>query len=114
MLKSLKPGYKKLQQKTGLPVLGTIPMTNFDIPDEDSIGNSSKNLTWNATNLKRLDKEINKITKVVKSSLNIRNSGETFEMILESIAIIGFAIIIDLSFWRSTKSLSSYSYGLEI
>ena len=48
-------------------------MTNFDIPDEDSIGNSSKNLTWNATNLKRLDKEINKITKVVKSSLNIRN-----------------------------------------
>ena len=36
----LKPGYKKLQQKTGLPVLGTVPMTKFDIPDEDSIGNS--------------------------------------------------------------------------
>ena len=68
----LKPGYKKLQQKTGLPVLGTIPMASFEIPDEDSLGNSSKNLNWNATNLKKLDREINKIAKVVKSSLNIR------------------------------------------
>ena len=68
----LKPGYKKLKQKTGLPVFGTIPMTNFEIPDEDSIGNSPKNLNWNASNLKKLDAEINKIAKVVKSSLNIR------------------------------------------
>jgi len=68
----LKPGYKKLQQKTGLPVFGTIPMTTFDIPDEDSIGNSNKNLNWNSTSLKKLDKEIDKIAKVVKSSLNIR------------------------------------------
>ena len=68
----LKPGYRKLQQKTGLPVFGTIPMTNFEIPDEDSIGNSPKTLNWNASNLKKLDKEINKISKVVKSSLNIR------------------------------------------
>ncbi len=68
----LKPGYKKLRQKTGLPVLGTIPMTKFEIPDEDSIGNSSKNLNWTPSNVKKLDKEINKIAKVVKSSLNIR------------------------------------------
>ena len=68
----LKPGYKKLREKTGLPVLGTIPMTKFEIPDEDSIGNSSKNLNWTPSNLKKLDKEINKIAKVVKSSLNIR------------------------------------------
>ena len=68
----LKPGYKKLKQKTGLPVFATIPMTNFEIPDEDSIGNSPKNLNWNASNLKKLDTEINKIAKVVKSSLNIR------------------------------------------
>ena len=68
----LKPGYKKLKQKTGLPVFATIPMTDFEIPDEDSIGNSTKNLNWNASNLKKLDNEINKIAKVVKSSLNIR------------------------------------------
>ena len=68
----LKPGYRKLQQKTGISVFGTIPMTKFEIPDEDSIGNSSKKLIWNSSNLKKLDKEINKIAKVVKSSLNIR------------------------------------------
>ena len=68
----LKPGYKKLRDKPGLPVLGTIPMTKFEIPDEDSIGNSSKNLNWTPSNVKKLDKEINKIAKVVKSSLNIR------------------------------------------
>ena len=68
----LKPGYRKLQQKTGIPVYGTIPMTKFEIPDEDSIGNSSKKLIWNSSNLKKLDREINKIAKVVKSSLNIR------------------------------------------
>ena len=71
-LEILKPGYRKLQQLTGLPIFGTIPMANFEIPDEDSIGNSPKNLNWNASNLKKLDKEINKISKVVKSSLNIR------------------------------------------
>ena len=68
----LKPGYRKLQQKSGIPVLGTIPMAKFEIPDEDSIGNSSKKLDWNSSNLKKLDREINKIAKVVKSSLNIR------------------------------------------
>ena len=68
----LKPGYRKLKQKTGLPVFGTIPMTDFAIPDEDSIGNSPKNLNWNTSNLKKLNSEIDKIAKVVKSSLNIR------------------------------------------
>jgi len=68
----LKPGYRKLKQKTGVPVLGTIPMTDFTIPDEDSIGNSPKNLNWNPSNLKKLNSEIDKIAKVVKSSLNIR------------------------------------------
>ena len=68
----LKPGFKKLRKMTGLPIFGTIPLVDFDIPDEDSIGTSSKNLKWNSTSLKKLDKEINKIAKVVKSSLNIR------------------------------------------
>ena len=55
-----------------MPVFGTIPMTDFEIPDEDSIGNSPKKLNWNTSNLKKLDTEINKIAKIVKSSLNIR------------------------------------------
>ena len=67
----LKPGFKKLKQITKRPVFGTIPLTKFSIPDEDSIGNSPKKIVWNKPNLRKLDNEINKITNVVKSSLNI-------------------------------------------
>ena len=67
----LKPGFRKLKQKTKKPVFGTIPLTKFSIPDEDSIGNSPKKLVWNKTNLRKLDSEIDKISNVVRSSLNI-------------------------------------------
>jgi adenosylcobyric acid synthase len=67
----LKPGFKKLKQITKRSVFGTIPLTKFSIPDEDSIGNSPKKIVWNKPNLRKLDNEINKIANVVKSSLNI-------------------------------------------
>ena len=67
----LKPGFRKLKNKTSKPVLGTIPLTKFSIPDEDSIGNSSKKMSWNKSSLKKLDLEIDKISNVVRSSLNI-------------------------------------------
>tara|TARA_B110001454_G_scaffold2208_1_gene2029 strand:- start:11215 stop:12045 length:831 start_codon:yes stop_codon:yes gene_type:complete len=67
----LKPGFRKLKQITNKPVFGTIPLTKFSIPDEDSIGNSPKKIVWNKTNLRKLDHEIDKISNVVKSSLNI-------------------------------------------
>ena len=62
----LKPGFRKLKQITNKPVFGTVPLTKFSIPDEDSIGNSPKNLNWNTSNLKKLDTEINKIAKEAK------------------------------------------------
>ena len=68
----LKPGFRKLKQNTGKPVFGTIPMTKFLLPEEDSITSSSKNLGLNRQNLKKIDSEIEKLSKVVKSSLNIR------------------------------------------
>ena len=67
----LKPGFRKLKKITNKPVLGTIPLTKFSIQDEDSIGKSTKKLVWNKTNLRKLDLEIDKISYVVKSSLNI-------------------------------------------
>ena len=67
----LKPGFKKLKQITKRPVFGTIPLTKFSIPVEDSIGSSPKKIVWNKPNLRKLDNEINKIANVVKSSLNI-------------------------------------------
>jgi len=71
-LNILKPGYKKLKQKTGKPVFGTIPMSDFLIPEEDSISSGSKKLSWNKQNLKKIDAEINKLSRLVKSNLNIK------------------------------------------
>ena len=71
-LNILKPGYKKLKQKTGKPVFGTIPMSDFLIPEEDSIRSGSKKLSWNKQNLKKIDAEINKLSRLVKSNLNIK------------------------------------------
>ena len=68
----LKPGFRKLKQKTGKSVLGTIPMTKFLLPEEDSITSNSKRLIFNKQNFKKIDSEIDKLSKVVKSSLNIR------------------------------------------
>ena len=68
----LKPGFRKLKQNTGKPVFGTIPLTKFLLPEEDSITSNSKQLALNKQNLKKIDSEIEKLSKVVKSSLNIR------------------------------------------
>jgi len=50
----------------------TIPLTKFLLPEEDSITSNSKHLALNSRNLKKIDSEIEKLSKVVKSSLNIR------------------------------------------
>jgi len=71
-LNILKPGFRKLKQNTGKPVFGTIPLTKFLLPEEDSITSNSKQLALNRQNLKKIDSEIEKLSKVVKSSLNIR------------------------------------------
>ena len=36
-VESLKPGLRMIEEKTGIPVLGVIPMANIDIEDEDSL-----------------------------------------------------------------------------
>ena len=47
-------------------------MTKFLLPEEDSITSNSKRLIFNKQNFKKIDSEIDKLSKVVKSSLNIR------------------------------------------
>ena len=71
-LNILKPGFRKLKQNTGKPVFGTIPLTKFLLPEEDSITSGSTHIALNNKNLKKIDSEIEKLSKVVKSSLNIR------------------------------------------
>ncbi|MEK6818103.1 MAG: cobyric acid synthase [Thermoproteota archaeon] len=67
----LKPGFKKIKEITKRPVLGTIPMFDFDLPEEDSLSGKAKNITWNKKNLDKIESEIDKISKLVNSNLNI-------------------------------------------
>ena len=68
----LKPGFAKLKQNTKRPVLGAIPMTKLDLPEEDSLGTKPKPLSWNKKNIDKIDREIDKLSKLVKKNLNIK------------------------------------------
>jgi len=67
----LKPGFLKLKQNTKKPVYGVIPMTKVNLPEEDSLGVNPKPISWNKKNIDKIDKEIDKLSKLVKHSLNI-------------------------------------------
>ena len=71
-LNILKPGFRKIKKNTGKPVFGVIPMANFSLPEEDSLGVKPKALSWNKKNVAKMDKEIEKLSKLVKSNLNIK------------------------------------------
>lgn len=67
----LKPGFKKIKEITNRPIIGIIPMINLDLPEEDSLNANAKNMTWNKKNLVKIENEIDKLSKLVKSNLNI-------------------------------------------
>ena len=68
----LKPGFGKLRKITKLPVLGTIPMIPINLPEEDSLEGTSKEIRWTQNTLSKIDNEISNLSKVVGNSLNIK------------------------------------------
>jgi adenosylcobyric acid synthase len=72
----LKPSLNKLRKKTGKPVLGTIPLMKFDIPEEDSLHTNPKQVQWNKKYLRSLDLEIENLSQLVKNNLNMKSIGE--------------------------------------
>ncbi len=68
----LKPGFKKIKEKTKRPVFGAIPMFNFELPEEDSLNVNAKELKWTKKNIDKIDLEIDKLSKFVKKNLNIK------------------------------------------
>lgn len=68
----LKPSFRKLKKKTGIPVIGTIPLTDFDIPEEDSLHSSPSKVNLNKKYLLHLDSEIENLSKIVRSSLDMK------------------------------------------
>ena len=67
----LKPGFKKIKEITKCSVLGVIPMIDIELPEEDSLSGKAKNIAWNKKNLDKIENEIDKISKLVNSNLNI-------------------------------------------
>ncbi|MHA7734235.1 cobyric acid synthase [Nitrosopumilus sp. S6] len=68
----LKPGFRKMKQLTKIPVLGTIPMTKINLPEEDSLNVKAKQIAWTKNNISKIDKELDKLAKIVKNNLDIK------------------------------------------
>ena len=68
----LKPAFKKIKEKTKRSVYGTIPMMDFDLPEEDSLNTKAIDLLWTKKNIDKIDSEIEKISKLVTKNLNIK------------------------------------------
>ncbi|MFQ5476541.1 MAG: cobyric acid synthase [Nitrosopumilus sp.] len=68
----LKPGFRKIKQITKIPVLGTIPMTKMNLPEEDSLYAKPKEIAWTKNNVAKIDKELDKLAKTVKNNLDIK------------------------------------------
>ncbi|MCH7561392.1 MAG: cobyric acid synthase [Thaumarchaeota archaeon] len=69
----LKPGFKKLKNITKVPVLGTIPMITLNLPEEDSLNAKPKDIAWTKKNILKIDNELNKLAKTVKSNIDIKS-----------------------------------------
>lgn len=72
----LRTGFSFLKNKTGKPVLGTIPLLEFDIPEEDSLHVKPKQVSWTKKYFRSLDKEIEYLSRIVRSSLNMKAIGD--------------------------------------
>ncbi|MDH3278177.1 MAG: cobyric acid synthase [Nitrosopumilus sp.] len=70
--KILNPGFRKIKEKTKKSILGVIPMADFDLPEEDSLNGKAKNMAWSKKNLDKIDQEIDKLSKLVYSNLNMK------------------------------------------
>ena len=69
----LKPGFKKLKNITKIPTFGTIPLISLNLPEEDSLNAKTKDIIFNQKNIFKIDTELNKLSKIVKSNLNINS-----------------------------------------
>ena len=69
----LKPGFRKIKQLTKIPVVGTIPMMKIDLPEEDSLNVKAKQIAWTKKNVSKIDKELDKLAKIVKNSLDMKS-----------------------------------------
>ena len=68
----LRPGFQKLKNITKIPVIGTVPLIQLDLPEEDSLNASPKDIQWTEKNILKIDDELNKLAKIVKFNVDIK------------------------------------------
>jgi len=69
----LKPGFQKLKHITKIPVVGTIPLIDLDLPEEDSLHAKPKDIAWTRKNLLKIEDELDRLAKTVKSNMDIKS-----------------------------------------
>ena len=69
----LKPGFRKLKTITKKPVLGTIPLFDLDLPEEDSLNVKPKKILWTKKNILKIDNEIDRLAHIVKSNIAVKD-----------------------------------------
>ena len=69
----LKPGFKKLKNITKIPTFGTIPLIPLNLPEEDSLNAKPKDITWSKKNILKINDELNKLSKIVESNIDINS-----------------------------------------
>lgn len=72
-LNVLKLGFQKLKTITKIPVIGTIPLIPLDLPEEDSLHAKPKDIAWTRKNLSKIDSELDRLAKIVKSNMDIKS-----------------------------------------
>ena len=72
-LNVLKPGIQKLKKMTNIPVIGTIPLMTLNLPEEDSLNVKPKEIAWTRKNISKIDGELNRLAKTVKSNMDIKS-----------------------------------------
>jgi len=69
----LRPGFQKLKNITKVPILGTIPLITLNLPEEDSLNAKPKDFAWTRKNISKIEKELNKLAKTVKSNIDMKS-----------------------------------------
>ncbi len=53
--------------------MGIIPMMTLNLPEEDSLNAKPKESAWTKKNILKIDNELNKLAKTVKSNIDIKS-----------------------------------------
>lgn len=67
----LKSGIEKIQDLTGVDVLGVLPYGSYDLPDEDSLVDSKNKLEIDQMSKKQIDLNIDKLARDMEKYLDI-------------------------------------------